>query len=234
MSTRLRSGFWMVTIATAVLGWLERLKMQPPEVNETIMRHKQHLQMCRISEGCIPMDSIKFAWLMLCGFVGTSQFEVMAQGNLLLQTNPDNHTCHESVHEAGRELTSKYGVIINAVSVSRAIHESSPYPGSLEIAYLMKTRYGPNAHDMERKASWNAENLMNSPGVQERIADKIILVCPEVSMVVFAIANSSYSSTVFRASSGRGRIGVPVNIECGIRRESIPPKLQWGYFYGGC
>jgi hypothetical protein len=158
----------------------------------------------------------------------------IAHGYPLLEVNQATLDCQEAVHQAGSELTLRHGVTINGVTIDRASHDSNPYPDSQQVSYSLVTRHGLNASDMEKQASWNAESLMNSPKLQERIAHNIILRCPEVSIVVFQISNSSYSIPVFRMGSGYVRVGVPVNIECGNTSNANTPRLQWGYFYGGC
>jgi hypothetical protein len=174
------------------------------------------------------------AVLFVLSIFGLWQACGIAHGYPLLQANLASLDCQEAVHQAGSELTIRHGVSIKGVAIDRASHDSNPYPNSQQVRYSIVTRHGLNASDMERQASWNAENLMNSPRLLEHIAHSIILRCPEVSIVVFEISNSSYSIPVFRMRSGQVRVGVPVNIECGNTRNAIPPRLQWGYFHGGC
>jgi hypothetical protein len=105
--------------------------------------------------------------------------------------------------------------------------QANPYPGSQAKYFSMITRYNDESPYV-KKATFNAENFMNSTGIQLRLAKRVMEACPSTSKVGFGFAMSGYWIYYYRMPSGLTRQGVP--IDCGRGDGNGDKVLQWGYY----
>jgi hypothetical protein len=134
--------------------------------------------------------------------------------------------CSEEVFNVSQEMQQQYGLNVSQPVADVVNDRMNPFPGSLVRNFPMITLYNdPNPY--VKKTTFNAENFMNSTGVQLRLAKRVMEACPSTSKVGFGFAKSGYWIEYFRMPSGQVRQGIP--LDCG--RGNGDDALQWGYFY---
>lgn len=138
----------------------------------------------------------------------------------------DTPLCSEELLNVSDEMQTQYKLNVSPPAVVLSTDEMNPFPQTFVMDFRAKTNFSsPNQY--ERKATINAENFMSSPGIQLRLAKKVMNACPSTSKVVFGFANSGYALEYFRMPSGQIRQGVPIG--CG--RGNGDGVLRWGYFH---
>jgi len=134
--------------------------------------------------------------------------------------------CSEEVFNVSQEMQQQYGLNVSQPSAGVVDDRVNPFPGSYIRYFAMITRYN-DENPYVKKTTFNAENFMNSTGIQLRLAKRVMEACPSTSKVAFGFAKSGYWIEYFRMPSGQVRQGVP--LDCGRGNED--DALQWGYFY---
>ena len=122
-------------------------------------------------------------------------------------------------------MQQQYGLNIRQPGVAVENSDINPFPGSYIRVFTMITNYS-DTRAWVKKATSNAENFMSSPGIQLRLANKVMEACPSTSKVTFGFERSGYWIPYFRWPSGQIRRGIPLNCD----RDSMNRKLQWGYY----
>jgi hypothetical protein len=136
--------------------------------------------------------------------------------------------CSEEIFNVSNEMLRNYGLNVDQPSSEPVAEKANPYPGSQARYFWMITRYNDESPYV-RKATFNAENFMNSTGIQLRLAKRLMEACPSTSKVGFGFAGSSYAIYYYRMPSGVIRQGVP--IDCGRGNSNDDKVLQWGYYH---
>ena len=145
-----------------------------------------------------------------------------AKGQQAYEENPQ---CSEQVFSVNQEMHRQYGLDIRQPGVAIESSNTNPFPGSYVRVFTMITNYSDNT-PWVRKATSNAENFMNSSGIQLRLAKRLMNACPSTSKVTFGFERSGYWAPYFRWPSGEIRPGIPLN----CHRDSTNGTLQWGYY----
>jgi hypothetical protein len=138
----------------------------------------------------------------------------------------ENAQCIEEVFNISKEMHQMYGLNVAQPGVGMIYERSSPFPGSFVREFPVQVDYGYEGRYPDR-ATFRANNFMNSPNIQLRMAKSIMTACPSTSKVVFGILQSGHWIAYFRMPSGQIRQGV--SLGCGYGTEDR--KLQWGYYY---
>lgn len=134
--------------------------------------------------------------------------------------------CLEEVFNVSKEMQGDYGLNVSPPATRAIDHPMNPFPGSYAREFLMVTQYGAES-SYAKKTTFNAENFMNSPGIQLRLAKRVARACPLTSQIIFGISKSGYGVLYYRMPSGQVRGGIP--LECGEGNGNS--ALPWGYFY---
>lgn len=160
--------------------------------------------------------SIPFA-LLAC-FIGSLFGAAKAQ--------QESSQCLEEIFNVGQEMYQQYNLNVSQPEAVLTSDSANPFPGSYERIFPMITQYNSDSQYV-RKTTFNAENFMNSTGIQLRLAKRVMQACPSTSKVSFGFAHSGYWLHYFRMPSGQIREGI--QLDCG--RDSGGDTLQWGYFH---
>lgn len=134
--------------------------------------------------------------------------------------------CSEEVFNVSQAMQQQYGLNTSQPTTGIIDARAKPFPGSYVRNFAMITQF--NSENLYiKKTTFNAENFMNSTGIQLRLAMRVMKACPSTSKVSFGFAKSGYWIDYFRMPSGQVRKGIP--LDCG--RENGNEALQWGYYY---
>ena len=136
--------------------------------------------------------------------------------------------CSEEIFNVNQEMEKQYKVRVSQPYQTAAAHPMNPFPDSDERWFAMITNYN-DENPYVKRAAFNAENLMNSKGIQLRLASRVFQSCPSTSIIGFGFQRSGYWIKYFRMPSGQVREGI--DLGCG-RESAISPSttLQWGYY----
>lgn len=136
--------------------------------------------------------------------------------------------CSEEIFNVNQEMEQKYKVRVSQPYQAAVDHPMNPFPDSDIREFAMITNYA-DKNPYVKRATFNAENLMNSEGIQLRLASRVFQSCPSTSIIGFGFLGSGYWIQYFRMPSGQVRKGI--NLGCG-RHSAIDPSttLQWGYY----
>ena len=138
----------------------------------------------------------------------------------------DSPLCLEQVFSVSQEMQQQYGLNIRQPTASILDDRVNPFSGSYIRYFSIITNYS-DERAWIKKATSNAENFMNSPGIQLRLAKRVMEACASTSQVSFGFARSGYWIPYFRMPSGRIREGIPLS----CNRDRMNTNLQWGYFF---
>lgn len=132
--------------------------------------------------------------------------------------------CSEEIFNVSQEMYQKFSLNLSRPEMVLTTDSANPFPGSYERIFSMITQYNSDSQYV-RRSTFNAENFMNSTGIQLRLAKRVMEACPSTSKVRFGFANSSDTIDYYRMPSGQIREGIP--IDCS--RDGGNAVLQWGY-----
>ena len=149
---------------------------------------------------------------------------------LVAKAQDENPKCSEVVFDVSHEMQEQYG--LNVVHPKVSIWETdsranNPFPGSYLRSLLMITNFSSEDPSV-KKQTFNAANFMESPGIQLRLAKKVMEACPATSTVIFGYYASGKAIDYYRMPSGQIRQGI--EISCRSAAENEP--FLWGYFSG--
>lgn len=138
----------------------------------------------------------------------------------------ETDSCSEEIFNVSQEMQHAYGLNVTQPWTEAVNDAETPYPGSNARLFGMLATFN-NKNAYERKVALKTEDFMNSPGIQLRLATRVINACPLTSKVSFGIVNSGYWVWFFRMPSGKAKAGIP--LDCG-RAKNSNVGMPWGYF----
>ena len=99
--------------------------------------------------------------------------------------------CRLQIAKAGQSISS-LGAVVSDVVVGVNESPRNPFPGKESITFRV------GSLSATKDAAKKSADLMNSPGIQTRIAKQLIAACPDVAEVRFNMTATDWDSSFFR------------------------------------
>jgi len=126
--------------------------------------------------------------------------------------------CTLTVAQAGQTIQST-GAIISSVRKDREDSPNNPFSAKDLIVFFVGSMSGTE------KANQKSADLMNSPGIQGKIASAIFRACHSVVTISFVMTATDWNSSFFRGSSNSAIKGTCIDPDRHRTKEPL-----WGYY----